>query len=59
MTEHLHVFRDNRQVHNIDGPMLRNETSQTVLSMLAEIPRVHIIASIGAYSHIACIACYC
>jgi hypothetical protein len=27
-------------VHNIDGATIRNKTSQTVLSMLADIPKV-------------------
>lgn len=32
-------------VHNIDGPMLRNEVSQSVLSRLASHPRIHLICS--------------
>jgi hypothetical protein len=33
-------------VHNIDGIALRNEPSQQLLSRLADIPGVHLIASI-------------
>lgn len=33
-------------VHNIDGPMLRNDTSQTILSRLAGHPKIHIICSV-------------
>ncbi|XP_074652977.1 uncharacterized protein LOC141907275 [Tubulanus polymorphus] len=33
-------------IHNIDGPMLRAEKVQSVLSLLALIPNIHIIASI-------------
>lgn len=33
-------------IHNIDGTMLRNEKSQSVLSRLATIPGIHMIASI-------------
>ncbi|KYR02256.1 origin recognition complex subunit 2 [Tieghemostelium lacteum] len=33
-------------IHNIDGVSFRNETSQQILSLLAEIPQLHIIASI-------------
>ncbi|XP_077993818.1 origin recognition complex subunit 2-like [Glandiceps talaboti] len=33
-------------VHNIDGPMLRGDKAQSILSLLAQIPRVHLIASI-------------
>lgn len=33
-------------VHNIDGEMLRNNKSQNILSQLAAIPNIHLIASI-------------
>ncbi|EDO42434.1 predicted protein, partial [Nematostella vectensis] len=33
-------------IHNIDGPMLRSKKTQTILSLLAESPLIHIIASI-------------
>lgn len=33
-------------VHNIDGPMLRNEASQSVLAKLASHPRIHFLCSI-------------
>ncbi|XP_064644295.1 origin recognition complex subunit 2-like [Lineus longissimus] len=33
-------------IHNIDGPMLRAEKVQTILSMLAQVPNVHVIASV-------------
>ena len=33
-------------IHNIDGPMLRNDVSQTILSNLAAHPRIHLICSI-------------
>ena len=33
-------------IHNIDGPMLRGETAQTALSLLAQSPSIHILASI-------------
>lgn len=33
-------------VHNLDGVMLRNERSQSVLSRLASFPNIHLIASI-------------
>eukprot|EP00048_Salpingoeca_helianthica_P004774 m.80770 g.80770 ORF g.80770 m.80770 type:complete len:849 (-) comp13342_c0_seq1:23-2569(-) len=33
-------------IHSIDGPALRSEQAQTLLSLLAATPRVHIIASI-------------
>lgn len=33
-------------VHNIEGPMLRSDGAQTSLSILAECPSIHIIASI-------------
>jgi len=32
-------------VHNVDGPMLRNEVSQGILSRLASHPRIHFICS--------------
>ncbi|GLV42065.1 Origin recognition complex subunit 2 [Carabus blaptoides fortunei] len=38
---HLYIL-----VHNIDGPMLRNNKSQNVLSYLASIPNVHLLATI-------------
>lgn len=38
---HLYII-----VHNIDGPMLRNNKSQNVLAYLASIPNVHLLASI-------------
>ena len=33
-------------IHNIDGQMLRSDTAQTALSVLAQSPSVHIIASV-------------
>ncbi len=33
-------------IHNIDGPMLRSDSAQTALSILAECPYIHIIASV-------------
>lgn len=33
-------------IHNIDGPMLRNEKAQSVLSHLATIKNIHMIVSI-------------
>ena len=33
-------------IHNIDGPMLRPEKTQAVLSLLAQIRGFHILASI-------------
>ena len=33
-------------VHSIDGPMLRGDKAQTALSILAQCPHIHIIASI-------------
>ena len=33
-------------IHNIDGPMLRNDVAQTILSRLASHPRIHIVCSI-------------
>jgi len=32
-------------VHSIDGPHLRNAEAQALLSQLAEIPAVHVIAT--------------
>ncbi|XP_070536327.1 origin recognition complex subunit 2-like [Ptychodera flava] len=33
-------------IHNIDGTMLRGEKAQNILSVLAQIPSVHMVASI-------------
>ncbi|XP_045207430.2 origin recognition complex subunit 2-like [Mercenaria mercenaria] len=33
-------------IHNIDGAMLRNEKSQNILSLLCQVPGLHIIASV-------------
>lgn len=33
-------------VHNIDGPMLRNNKSQNVLARLAKLDKIHLLASI-------------
>lgn len=33
-------------IHNIDGQMLRGDTAQTALSILAQSPSVHILASV-------------
>ena len=33
-------------IHNIDGPMLRNEMAQTILSRLASHPRIHFVSSV-------------
>jgi hypothetical protein len=33
-------------VHNIDGAMLRGEKTQTILSLLAQVEGVHILASV-------------
>ncbi|KAN0042951.1 hypothetical protein ACTA71_010584 [Dictyostelium dimigraforme] len=41
--EHLYIV-----VHNIDGYSLRNEISQLTLALLANIPQVHMIATIDA-----------
>lgn len=38
-------------VHNLDGAMLRNEKTQTIISRLASVPQVHLIASVD---HINC-----
>ncbi|EGC38636.1 hypothetical protein DICPUDRAFT_28265 [Dictyostelium purpureum] len=37
-------------VLNIDGPSLRNTTSQTALALLSSIPQIHLIATIETYS---------
>lgn len=39
----LHLFL---MIHNIDGTMLRNDKAQSVLSRLASIKNIHMIASI-------------
>ncbi|GAB0091895.1 Origin recognition complex subunit 2 [Sergentomyia squamirostris] len=41
-SEESHLFL---LVHNLEGAMLRNSKAQTVLSQLAKIPNVHLIAS--------------
>ena len=33
-------------IHNIDGQMLRGDTAQTALSILAQSPSIHVIASV-------------
>lgn len=33
-------------IHNLDGPMLRNESTQTALSILAASKHIHVIASV-------------
>uniref|UniRef100_A0A1A9UPH7 Origin recognition complex subunit 2 n=1 Tax=Glossina austeni TaxID=7395 RepID=A0A1A9UPH7_GLOAU len=33
-------------IHNLDGPMLRNNRSQDILSRLAKLPNIHLLASI-------------
>uniref|UniRef100_A0A1A9ZVC8 Origin recognition complex subunit 2 n=1 Tax=Glossina pallidipes TaxID=7398 RepID=A0A1A9ZVC8_GLOPL len=33
-------------IHNLDGPMLRNNRSQAILSRLAKVPNIHLLASI-------------
>ena len=33
-------------IHNIDGPMLRNERAQMTFSLLAQAPSIRIVASI-------------
>lgn len=33
-------------IHSIDGGMLRNEKSQNILSLLAQVPGIHILASV-------------
>ncbi|KAL1132700.1 hypothetical protein AAG570_010652, partial [Ranatra chinensis] len=38
-------------IHNLDGSMLRNDKSQAVLSQLAKIPKLHLLASVD---HINC-----
>ena len=39
----LHVYLI---IHNIDGPMLRGEKTQSALGQLASIPNLHLVASI-------------
>jgi origin recognition complex subunit 2 len=39
----LHIFLI---IHNIDGPMLRNDKTQSILSRLANVKNLHLIASI-------------
>ncbi|XP_068197203.1 origin recognition complex subunit 2 isoform X2 [Antennarius striatus] len=39
----LHLFL---LVHNIDGPMLRGEKTQSALGQLASLPNLHLVASI-------------
>lgn len=39
----LHVYVI---IHNIDGPMLRGEKTQSALSQLASLPNLHLVASI-------------
>ncbi|KAL0077033.1 origin recognition complex subunit 2-domain-containing protein [Phycomyces blakesleeanus] len=39
--DHLYLV-----IHNLDGANLRNERAQTVLSMLANSPNIHLIASV-------------
>ncbi|KAI9028169.1 origin recognition complex subunit 2-domain-containing protein [Phycomyces nitens] len=39
--DHLYLV-----IHNLDGANLRNERAQTVLSMLANAPNIHLIASV-------------
>lgn len=41
-------------VHNLDAPMLRCEKSQTILSRLASMPKIHLVASVD---HINCPLC--
>lgn len=43
LTPDYHIFLI---VHNLDGTMLRNEMAQNILSRLANIPNIHLIASI-------------
>lgn len=38
---HLYVI-----IHNIDGPMLRGEKTQSALAQLASVPNLHLVASI-------------
>lgn len=33
-------------IHNIDGPMLRGEKTQSALGQLASLPNLHLVASI-------------
>ncbi|KAM3865775.1 origin recognition complex subunit 2 [Diretmus argenteus] len=39
----LHVYL---LIHNIDGPMLRGEKTQSALGQLASLPNLHVVASI-------------
>lgn len=39
----LHVYL---LIHNIDGPMLRGEKTQSALGQLASLPNLHLVASI-------------
>ncbi|XP_017276332.1 origin recognition complex subunit 2 isoform X2 [Kryptolebias marmoratus] len=39
----LHVYM---LIHNIDGPMLRGEKTQSALGQLASLPNLHLVASI-------------
>lgn len=39
----LHVYL---LIHNIDGPMLRGEKTQSALGLLASLPNLHLVASI-------------
>lgn len=43
LTPEYHIFLI---VHNLDGSMLRNDVAQNVLSRLAHITNIHLIASI-------------
>lgn len=42
-TPDLHVYVI---IHNIDGPMLRGEKTQSALAQLASLPNLHLVASI-------------
>lgn len=39
----LHVYL---LIHNIDGPMLRGEKTQSALGQLASLPNLHMVASL-------------
>lgn len=39
----LHVYL---LIHNIDGPMLRGEKTQSALGHLASLPNLHLVASL-------------
>lgn len=39
----LHVYL---LIHNIDGPMLRGEKTQSALGQLASLPNLHLVASL-------------